>query len=393
MLRSLKYGLYGAVLAAVAGAPVALANSDRHVHLLVDGVPRTVTSTASDVAGVLAEAGYDLRPQDLVAPGAASDVRDGSRIVLRRARLLRLDIDGEQARIWTTAGDVQTALVQLGYAQDSFVSVSRSRRLPLTPTDITIRTPKTFTVVHDGRRQEVTSTARTVGEMLADLDVTVRDGDLVSAPSGSVLQAGQTVTVTRVERRSVTRTKRLPFKTRNVLDPTLAAGRTRVVSAGKAGAVRISYVAIYVDGVLAQKSKPQTVLLRAARGRVVRVGTKPGPVAGPAASAMSPASSGADPSPATVQAYAHSLLPSYGWGDDQFSCLVTMWNRESGWRVHAQNPGSGAYGIPQALPGSKMGSGYQNSAEVQIRWGLGYIRSRYVSPCGAWSFWQAHNWY
>jgi len=70
-----------------------------------------------------------------------------------------------------------------------------------------------------------------------------------------------------------------------------------------------------------------------------------------------------------------------------------MWNHESSWNVHAENPSSGAYGIPQALPGDKMGPGWQNSAAVQIRWGLRYIAERYSTPCGAWSFWQQGSWY
>jgi hypothetical protein len=86
------------------------------------------------------------------------------------------------------------------------------------------------------------------------------------------------------------------------------------------------------------------------------------------------------------------MASKYGWGADQFSCLNSLWNRESGWRVHAANP-SGAYGIPQALPGSKMGAGWQNSARVQVAWGLGYIKSRYGTPCGAWSHSQSTGWY
>ncbi|MBN9633276.1 MAG: lytic transglycosylase domain-containing protein, partial [Actinobacteria bacterium] len=81
-----------------------------------------------------------------------------------------------------------------------------------------------------------------------------------------------------------------------------------------------------------------------------------------------------------------------GWGDDQYSCLVALWNKESGWRVNASNP-SGAYGIPQALPGSKMGPGWQTDASVQISWGLGYIAGRYTNPCGAWGHSQSSGWY
>ena len=72
-----------------------------------------------------------------------------------------------------------------------------------------------------------------------------------------------------------------------------------------------------------------------------------------------------------------------------------MWSRESGWRVNAANP-SGAYGIPQALPGSKMasaGPNWQTNAHTQIKWGLGYIASRYNSPCEAWAIWQSQGWY
>jgi hypothetical protein len=102
------------------------------------------------------------------------------------------------------------------------------------------------------------------------------------------------------------------------------------------------------------------------------------------------------PSPGTAQAIAYRLLPQFGFNaKQQFGCLNNMWMRESGWRVNAYNA-SGAYGIPQALPGSKMataGPNWQTNPTTQITWGLGYIKQRYGSPCGAWGFWQANGWY
>lgn len=83
-------------------------------------------------------------------------------------------------------------------------------------------------------------------------------------------------------------------------------------------------------------------------------------------------------------------------GAAQFRCLDALWMRESGWRWSAQNPSSGAYGIPQALPGSKMasaGSDWRTNPITQIRWGLGYIGSRYGTPCAAWAHSQANGWY
>lgn len=102
------------------------------------------------------------------------------------------------------------------------------------------------------------------------------------------------------------------------------------------------------------------------------------------------------PDPGTAQAIAYKLLPSFGFSaSSQYGCLDDIWSRESGWRYNAENA-SGAYGIPQALPGSKMataGPDWQTSPTTQIKWGLGYIKGRYGSPCDAWSFWQAHGWY
>ncbi len=81
---------------------------------------------------------------------------------------------------------------------------------------------------------------------------------------------------------------------------------------------------------------------------------------------------------------------------DQFQCFSNIVDHESGWNYKATNAGSGAYGLVQALPGSKMssaGSDWQTNPATQIKWGLNYMNDRYGSPCGAWSFWQANSWY
>ena len=103
-----------------------------------------------------------------------------------------------------------------------------------------------------------------------------------------------------------------------------------------------------------------------------------------------------DLSKADPKTLAKALMPLYGLATSQFSCVDNIWEHESRWNVHADNPYSSAYGIPQALPGSKMSSAgpdWQNSAETQIRWGLDYIKERYGSACSAWSFKQSHGWY
>jgi hypothetical protein len=96
------------------------------------------------------------------------------------------------------------------------------------------------------------------------------------------------------------------------------------------------------------------------------------------------------------QLTACQLLPSFGFSTSEMAALVPMWDRESGWNTTAENPGSGAYGIPQSLPGDKMASAgpdWQTNAATQIKWGLGYIKDRYGTPSDAWAFWQANGWY
>src|SRR5829696_8556790 len=90
------------------------------------------------------------------------------------------------------------------------------------------------------------------------------------------------------------------------------------------------------------------------------------------------------------------LRNKYGYGEEQYSCFNNIIMRESMWDIDATNPSSGAYGIPQALPGSKMasvGSDWRTNPATQIIWGIGYMRDRYGSPCQAWSFKSAHGWY
>ncbi len=107
----------------------------------------------------------------------------------------------------------------------------------------------------------------------------------------------------------------------------------------------------------------------------------------------------ATPSPApsgSPQSIAQSMLKSFGWSSSQFSCLKPLWQHESSWSVSASNSSTGAYGIPQAAPGSKMASAgpdWKTNASTQIKWGLGYIKDTYGSPCAAWSHAQADGWY
>lgn len=120
---------------------------------------------------------------------------------------------------------------------------------------------------------------------------------------------------------------------------------------------------------------------------------------GPAGSPDVDPGDGTEASADQAKAIARKLVPAYfpdGDPDREFGCLVTIWTKESGWNLHAENPSSGAYGIPQSLPASKMASAgpdWKTNASTQIKWGLQYIKGRYQTPCGAWGRWQQQGWY
>ncbi|MER6828743.1 transglycosylase SLT domain-containing protein [Streptosporangium sp. NPDC000563] len=96
------------------------------------------------------------------------------------------------------------------------------------------------------------------------------------------------------------------------------------------------------------------------------------------------------------QAVAKPLVSAHGWNKTQFNCLRKLWSKESNWNHRALNRSSGAYGIPQALPAGKMataGRDWRTNPRTQIKWGLGYIKQRYGSPCQAWNHSLARGWY
>jgi hypothetical protein len=90
------------------------------------------------------------------------------------------------------------------------------------------------------------------------------------------------------------------------------------------------------------------------------------------------------------------LAAARGWDGEQWNCLRSLWIKESGWSTSSSNSSGSAWGIPQALPGSKMaqfGSDWRTNPATQIKWGLHYIDNRYGNPCSAWNHFQNHNWY
>lgn len=271
-------------------------------------------------------------------------------------------------------------------------SVSRSvDRLPLDDA-----VTRTIVVDVDGEEHQIDTRARTLAQALADAGIEVGFLDEVSAPmNGEPVDA----TVVRVTESIEVVDEKIPYATTRTETNNLTKGTERVQTAGKDGQ-RVTTKRVLTRGgeviseeVLAEAVGSEPV------DEVILVGTRPKPA--PTVAAPSTSSSGSSAPAQTYsggspKAIAQDMLGSFGWGQDQWSCLNNLWIRESNWNPRAANPYSGAYGIPQSLPGSKMasvGADWQTNPATQIRWGLGYIKGRYGSPCGAWSHSQATGWY
>jgi len=164
-------------------------------------------------------------------------------------------------------------------------------------------------------------------------------------------------------------------------------GTKKVVTEGEDGTALVSYTVTLQDGEEVDREGGIRVVVDEPVDEVIAVGTKKEPVL-PAIPATTNA--GAN------RALGRELAAQRGWTGEQWECLNALFTKESNWRHNAQNPSSGAYGIPQSLPGSKMASvasDWRTNPATQITWGLNYIKSRYGTPCGAWSHSVARGWY
>ncbi|MDE0573758.1 G5 domain-containing protein [Demequina sp. B12] len=192
------------------------------------------------------------------------------------------------------------------------------------------------------------------------------------------------VEATGADLRVVTQTEEVTIEHGSVeeKDYSTLSGNESVVTEGQDGTAVVSYQVTLKDGVEVERSESMTVVVEEPVDEVVSVG------------AMSIPTSTSNAG--TNRAIGQEMAAAQGWTGDQWQCLNALWTKESNWNSNATNPSSGAHGIPQALPGSKMashGSDWATNPATQISWGLSYIKGRYGSPCSAWGHSQSVGWY
>jgi resuscitation-promoting factor RpfB len=282
MRRSVKYGLYGAVLAGlVVGGTAAFATSanGKTINLVVDGQSKKIHTTASNVNGALGDAGYHVTSHDIVAPAVDSHLDSVKTIVLKRGRLLHLNVDGAKKDVWTTAPTVAEAMTQLGYPASDFVSASRSKRLPLGATSLVLRAPKKVSLSYDGKKKTVTTTDARVGQLLRDLGIKVGAHDRLTPGKGASLKNGQKIVLHRVAKKRIIVREALSYPVVRHNDASMYQGTTHVITAGVQGAVNVTYDVVYIDGKRSARKVVHRHVVSMPRAQVEKVGTKARPVA------------------------------------------------------------------------------------------------------------------
>ena len=345
--RILRIGAQAAVLTAVVGGTVLYANQDTEVNLTVDGKTALVSADADTVGQLLAARGITLGARDVVAPAPGTAIENGDAVVVRYARQLDVTVDGTAQTYWTTELTVDAALKALGIRADG-ARLSASRSLPLgrQGLSLTVTTPKQVTIAADGKTRKVTTTAPTVGDLLAEQGIEVRPADKLSVLTSTPTVKGLVVALTRIDTKTVTRSERIAFATTRISDSSMYKGDSKVVTPGKAGTRKVTYLITFADGKTVGKKVVKSVVGTKAVTQVVKVGTK------------------SRPAPATGGGGGGSV----GGGVDSLN-WAALAQCESGGNPRAVNP-AGYYGLYQfslstwrAMGGS--GNPIDNSAAEQ----------------------------
>ena len=198
---------------------------------------------------------------------------------------------------------------------------------------------------------------------------------------------------TQITEKIVEEEEAIPFETiTKDVSNGASSTKNKVLQEGIEGKKKVTYKVKYQNDTEIEKNKISEEIVQEPVNKIVQVSSNV------VASSRSESTSRGriTGTVAEYQEYARQGCASYGWSENDFNCLVKLWNRESGWNPNNRNSSSGAYGIPQALPASKMasaGSDYMTNYKTQINWGLSYISSRYGTPTSAWSYFQRNGWY
>jgi uncharacterized protein YabE (DUF348 family) len=373
----------GIVLSARAHAePQASIATGQHLITLHDnGADRGFLTSAKTLREAFTETHVQIDPNDLVEPSLDETlVASHYDVNVYRARPVTV-VDGSlRTKILspyqTPEQIVEHANITLQDEDATIVSANTDMVSQGAGLQVTIDRATPFTFVLYGKTITAYTQGTTVGEMLDQKKVKLAKNDMLSIPKETPITNGMTVELWREGKQTITEETDVAFDVEKIQDRDRELGFKEIKTPGVIGKRTVSYEIEMKNGKEISRKEIQSVTTKEPTKQVEVIGAKlPTPM-----------------NPTEAQTLGHQMMLAYGFGEDQWPCLYNLWMHESGWRTTASNP-SGAYGIPQALPGSKMGSDWQNDAATQIQWGLGYVKGRYSTPCGAYSAWQSKGWY
>ena len=291
-----KVGAQLLVLCALVVGLVAFVGNNKTITLNVDGKVSSVQTFGGTVGQVVKSANLELNPADRVSPSVDASVQDGTVINVNKAKEVKVSLDGSEKTVNTTAQDVAGLVTELGVASASSVSVPKDAQLSIAGSYVSISTPKTVSLVADGKVDTATTTAATVGKVLEDAGLVLGANDRSSQPVNAHVVNNMVIKVSRVDTGQTTvSTEDVPFETVTSESVELLKGEKEVTQKGAAGKLEKTFKLVLVDGREASRTLVSETVTVQPVAEKVTVGTKPKPVAqaAPAASPSAGTNTGA----------------------------------------------------------------------------------------------------
>lgn len=282
----IKVGAQLLVLCGLVAGLVAFVGNNKTVTLNVDGKASSVQSFGGTVEQVVKSANLELKAGDRVSPSLDATVQNGTVININQAKEVKVSLDGAEKTVNTTAQDVEDLVTELGVASASSVSAPKDATLSLAGSYVSISTPKTVSIVADGKVNTATTTAPTVGKVLEDSGVTLAANDRTSQPANANVVNNMVIKVSRVDTSQTTVTSEdVPFETVTAESADMLKGEKEVTQAGAAGKLERTFKLVLVDGREASRTLVSEKVAVQPVTEKVTVGTKakPAPQAAPAA--------------------------------------------------------------------------------------------------------------
>jgi uncharacterized protein YabE (DUF348 family) len=291
----LKVGAQLLVVAALVVGVVAFVGNNKTVTLNVDGKVSSIQTFGGTVDEVVKAAKVELKDADRVSPALDARVDNGSVVNINLAKAVSIELDGARKTVNTTASDVAGLVSELGVASSSQVSQPKEAALEVTGSFVSISTPKTISVVADGKSTSTTTTAADVATVLKDAGVTVGANDRLSQPGNAPVIQDMVIKVSRVDTsKTAEATEEVPFDSVKTESADLFKGEEKVTQEGVAGSLVKTFKLVLVDGREASRTLVSSNVSTPPVAEKISVGTKARPVAAPAAAAAAaaPVSSG-----------------------------------------------------------------------------------------------------